>query len=325
LAYNWGMARYKALRFEYRESADRLKKAIEQAKIANAPPELLGIMHHDLASAHVAGGDFKAACTQCDNSEMEYSKLEPPASDALNVKVGLIRAKSTRLQMAVWQGASKETCEESFSADIRKDIEKVGDHYSLWKGYLMLGYLGLMDDDLEYAHSNAKNALAHAPIAQWKPDHYWFIRDGGFLGYGWCVPHAQALMADLVALQHSRIETTNWSDRFEVEFIWRRWARRVPPLLPFYAWKLELLANRRAATVVEKVSADCIKQMKQMEKWGYIMYLPLSMVAYGDFSREVEDKAKSAASWYQRAQQLATKHGLGRLERLAQRRIQGVQ
>lgn len=64
-----------------------------------------------------------------------------------------------------------------------------------------------------------------------------------------------------------------------------------------------------------------VRIVNEMDQLNFVQYLPLAIMAYGDFVAANEGNADDALPWHQKAKEMAIEHGLGGQAKLADLRI----
>lgn len=337
--WDWIGARVMQLRMRHQASIPLSEAAIHLAIQADAPRELVGIMYYDLAGAYQAVGDFTASIRHGEASRNQYLHLARQGGTAPNISVGIGRASVRQLTAAVWTGEPIERCLELVD-EARRFLEPqpkpeyprlrlIEDHYGLAEVYHMLGYLYLLEDNLEQAEAMAKIARGHvARIGSFEGDIYWSMRDGSFIGSRWCRLHVLALEIDVALLRLPPLDVggSTGNHAHLTRLLLERedlllaafWVRHVPPLFSYFGWKLDYILGWKTADQLEQQWGENIAAMRDLPLRHA---LPLTMVAYGDFFQEVRHLPVEAARWYEEAATFAQQIGILRHVKYAQDRL----
>ncbi len=319
----WARSRWHELRFEYYTAHPLLEEALSKARAVHAD-EFLGIMLQDFAECSIALGDMKRGVEQAAESEFIYRRLgERGYGHKISVQLGLGRALVQRFFIAVWSGESIDECDYRFRQALTIPTQ-IEDHYGLAKAHMHRGWLFFLEGDLDTARQAADKAWQQAKHIQKfraleEMDVYWAIRDGFFFGSTWQKAHAQALFYDIRAQLHLKtgLSLPGYSlDSLPQRMMRPRWLRPIPPVYPFYSWLYEYVRKARPL-----LNRELQSRVQQLHKLGFLEWVPLAAVAYGDFLSSVADIA-DAKSYYSAA--VAGSAAFPRLTRLAQDRLRSL-
>lgn len=317
----WARARLHELRFRYRTALPLLAGTLfSAAEQFGSWPTLLGIMYHDLAEAHIALGNLTEARLHCATAARIYHGQHgdrPIGAVDPTVTLGITRAIVQTLQIGVLAGEPVDACLRLY-ADAVALAQSIGDQYGEAKAALLIGYLYQAEEEFANAAvyaARAREAATRIRVAAHLDDRLWLWlwRDGLFIGSQWMTLHALALTID-VDPDPGRKEVLLRRLTQALKTTW--WARAIPPLSPFYAWRIG--QPRRSET---KRTNPLAKQIGRMEHLGLVQNLPYALISCGDFAAEREHDPAGASEWYRRAQRVAGDHGFARLQRLAARRL----
>ncbi|MHB8648267.1 MAG: hypothetical protein ACYDAR_21005 [Thermomicrobiales bacterium] len=315
----WARARLHELRFRYRTALPLLEETLfGAAEQFGSWPTLLGIVHHDLAEAHIALGNLPKARLHCATAERIYRTQRDDRPDGeieSAVTLGMTRTIVQTLQIAVLAGESEDNCLRLYT-DAVAMAKSISDAYGEAKAALLIGYLYQAEEDFANAAiyaARAREAAARIRVTDHLGDWLWLWRDGLFIGSQWMTLHALALTIDVEPdLGRKTVLLRRLTQALQT--IW--WARQIPPLYPFDAWRIEQSTRRRA-----DMKDHMTQQIRQMEHLGLIQNLPYALISRGDFAAKREGSLEGAAQWYREARRVAAEQGFARLQRLAERRL----
>ncbi len=315
----WARARLHELRFRYRTALPLLEAThFGAAEQFGSWPALLGIVYHDLAEAHIALGHLAEARLHCATAaRIAHLQQGDRPADVVEptVTLGITRALVQTLQIAVLAGEPEAECLRLYS-DAVAMAGSISDQYGEAKAALLMGYLYQAEEDFPNAAIYA--ARAQAAAAQIRATAHlnnwlWLWRDGLFIGAQWMTLHALALVIDVEPDPERKVVVLR---RLTHALAATWWARPLPPLFPFYAWRIEQSEQQRS-----DMQHTLMQHIRQMRQLGLMQNLPFALISRGDFTAERDGDPEGAVAWYREAEQVATEHGFTRLQRLAARRL----
>jgi hypothetical protein len=301
--------------------------------------QLRGVILNDLANAQTQLGDLTAAKETAQACRDLYRQLRYQADEVADTTL-LGEARALIEEQHAWCfGGSRAQC-HLLHEDAKAVLEemRVPDYYGWSKTYEMLGMCSFLQGMVDGDQANLAEAATYMQKSYdyaWdvKSDlsnFWWTFRDGTYLGRHWRKLIASAAATDIYlelgdlsqAKEYEALRKEEFQN-FTVEW----WAKQLPPLVPIYSWKLDLLVGMGPTTIAQYLR----KRILDATSIGLNIYLPLLFLSYGDFLRAVRKgpglldlmpvEPRTIREAYRQAGVVAARHQFRLMEELARSRL----
>jgi hypothetical protein len=312
----WALGRFHLAGFDTRRAIRQLENVVTYAE-ADAGPELLSIILLDLADAYAIAGQLPFAEKYAKRSEdvclMMWRDEQSPGK-----AMSLARTIIMQQEIAYERG-DEAKCWELHHKAIPY-LTEAYDFYGWAKSLFYLSLFRFWQGRLTDAEPYARRMRDYADRIMVRPDFWWAIRDGFFLGTHWWRVHAYSMLLDTLACKGS-VESDEYDRLF---FDYQRmhgllpWTRDFPPFSPRYTW---LDTNNPVA--VERRDKDFRQWILHMRTLQCMHIQTDLLISYGDFLQFKRKEMSLAGQLYLEAKTTAEQNGYWLLAQVARERLAG--
>lgn len=327
----------------------------------NSPKEIAGIFLSDFANNQLGVGELDNAANKSQASQRIFREIYENLKSGKSARDdGLLMGQARGLieeQMACCFRGNMAECQRLHdeSRAILLDEMGVKDYYGLSKTYQGLGWCrllkGMIDENWNMLRESANHMVRSyeyackikayflEPIgdqsdsgARARFDFFLSFRDGLSQGGVW----RRMIMAGLATDIHIQLGDLRKANHFydlvnaEYQGFFSRLVPKLPPFVPFYSWRLDLLNETQTVDFIDAYLKWRVNRAKEKR---FNLYVPLMYISYGDFlvyvkrnpdlSQQIHTALDDAWQQYSDAKSFAEHYGYKLMAELADVRLRG--